>query len=109
MASKHMTSRKSSKYIDTTFQQKLLTQQLDAQEKSDRELMTWLEKSFLVGILTRWNTTFQKEIYPMISPTLDKLDRAPDKAAGVPPKNSRSTIPRPGKNSRDIEESSASS
>jgi hypothetical protein len=67
-------------------QRRLLAQQLKAQEESHRELMTWLEKNFLVGILTRWNTTFQKEIYPMISPTLDKLDKALDRVAETPPK-----------------------
>jgi len=62
------------------FQKRLLDQQLAAEEKAHRELLVWLEKKFLIGIMNRWNTTFHKEIYPMITPTLDKIDRALDKA-----------------------------
>lgn len=66
-------------WLTYRFQKRLLDLQLEEQNKSHAQLMKWLHDDFLLGLLTRWNTTFQGEIYPRFDSTLDKLDKALDK------------------------------
>ena len=79
------------------YQQRLLEQQLHASEQSHRELLaaqekahqeflTFLDQKILVALLTRWNTTFQKEIFPSLLPVLNKAEEALDRVAADQPK-----------------------